>query len=329
MIRFSCPKCNKVYKAANEQAGKKSLCKQCNAFVLIPQPITEVHYGVPLPLEDISKTAEPEPIPPVGTHPAANPFAELDRPSDKRPREDDEVDEQQPRRRSRYEEDEDEPIRSNRRRLDHKLTLPWRVATAITLAMVLLGFFLPWVKVKLTPPSVFAREFGFWGGELELARQSGLQMSIGSATPGKLFKGRAEREWRELEQLARRDGTLRAKLNEAQRRISAAWLLLVPLLSVVALSFCGMTPSPMSCGLQITMTGIGLLVLTVQFGIIGTPIESAIYENLPIDADSLFLFLEFEYMGGLALTILGLVGCIAVQILVLCLKQFLYPTLRT
>ena len=45
MIRFACPKCHKVYKAADDQEGKQSLCKQCGSYVLIPKPIT----GVPLP----------------------------------------------------------------------------------------------------------------------------------------------------------------------------------------------------------------------------------------------------------------------------------------
>lgn len=70
MIRFACPSCGKVYKAPDENAGRKTVCKQCNALVVIPdQAVREVVQGVPLPTNPAGETA-PAPIKPPPQRPA-------------------------------------------------------------------------------------------------------------------------------------------------------------------------------------------------------------------------------------------------------------------
>jgi hypothetical protein len=65
MIRFACPACGKVYNASDDQAGKKSVCKKCDAVVLIPnQPVKVVLYGKVLPPEGMVDP-DPEPEKPV------------------------------------------------------------------------------------------------------------------------------------------------------------------------------------------------------------------------------------------------------------------------
>ncbi len=45
MIRFACPKCDKVYRAEPDQVGRQTVCKQCGAVVVVPQA------GTPEPAE--------------------------------------------------------------------------------------------------------------------------------------------------------------------------------------------------------------------------------------------------------------------------------------
>ncbi len=114
MIRFACPNCNKVYKANDDQEGKKSLCKQCGCYVLIPKPITEGLTGVPLPPEDVPPSVElpVDDIPPPARRP------DLRRPNRERDRGrtegDDEWDDRRRDRRPRNrpgDPDDDQPIR--------------------------------------------------------------------------------------------------------------------------------------------------------------------------------------------------------------------------
>jgi hypothetical protein len=68
-IRFACPNCSTVYKTTDEHAGRKTVCKQCGAVVVIPEPVREVVYGVPLPPDG---AVEPSPEP---THQSVVPAA--------------------------------------------------------------------------------------------------------------------------------------------------------------------------------------------------------------------------------------------------------------
>jgi len=66
MIRFACPKCGKVYKAAAELAGKESICKECNVIVVIPErPVREVLYGTALPPKGVADVESEPDEPPV------------------------------------------------------------------------------------------------------------------------------------------------------------------------------------------------------------------------------------------------------------------------
>src|SRR5437899_1437408 len=63
MIRFACPTCKKVYKAPDEHAGRKTVCKKCDAVVIIPtQPVREMVYGVPLPPEPATDQTTAAPV---------------------------------------------------------------------------------------------------------------------------------------------------------------------------------------------------------------------------------------------------------------------------
>jgi hypothetical protein len=67
MIRFACPACQKVYKAEDELAGRKTVCKSCGAIVVVPeQQVREVLYGTALPPEGVVETTpEPDAGPPI------------------------------------------------------------------------------------------------------------------------------------------------------------------------------------------------------------------------------------------------------------------------
>ncbi|VTR92131.1 Uncharacterized protein OS=Singulisphaera acidiphila (strain ATCC BAA-1392 / DSM 18658 / VKM B-2454 / MOB10) GN=Sinac_3185 PE=4 SV=1 [Gemmata massiliana] len=62
-LRFACPTCRKVYKSNGGDAGKKMVCKQCGAKVIIPEaPQQAAVPGIPLP-SDGEVEPEEEPVP--------------------------------------------------------------------------------------------------------------------------------------------------------------------------------------------------------------------------------------------------------------------------
>jgi hypothetical protein len=73
-IRFACPSCSKVYKAPDEHKGKTTTCKNCGAAVVIPEPVREVLFGVPLP-PDGAVEPSPDPAPRPADPPAPTPAA--------------------------------------------------------------------------------------------------------------------------------------------------------------------------------------------------------------------------------------------------------------
>ncbi|HMP03762.1 MAG TPA: hypothetical protein PKC45_14790 [Gemmatales bacterium] len=128
MIRFACPACQKVYKAEDGHAGRKTVCKSCGAIVVVPeQQVREVLYGTALPPEAVVETT-PEPaaeLPVSGGRP--EPTRQRGKPLDLPPPDDPEVAEPS--------EDSGEyrPIRSRNRPLPPKVmvgvVLVWVFAT--------------------------------------------------------------------------------------------------------------------------------------------------------------------------------------------------------
>src|SRR5438105_1747045 len=61
-VKFPCPTCGKVYKAAAADAGRRTKCKQCGAVVVIPEgTFPEPVYGVLLPPADAAEAPAPPP----------------------------------------------------------------------------------------------------------------------------------------------------------------------------------------------------------------------------------------------------------------------------
>ena len=110
MIRFACPKRQKVYETADKNAGKKSCCKSCSSVAIIPNPITDVYSGLSIPLGDVASPDPFDTLNPSQSHaPEANPFADLTDPPDPlRPMRNDQA------KRKRDVEDDGIPIRSRR-----------------------------------------------------------------------------------------------------------------------------------------------------------------------------------------------------------------------
>ena len=61
MIRFTCPKCDATYSAAEEHAGKRTTCKQCGEKFLIPGG--EEPPPLPYDIETFAVPPNPPPIP--------------------------------------------------------------------------------------------------------------------------------------------------------------------------------------------------------------------------------------------------------------------------
>ena len=110
MIRFACPKRQKVYETADKNAGKKSCCKSCSSIAIIPNPITDVYSGLSIPLGDVASPDPFDTLNPSQSHaPEANPFADLTDPPDPlRPMRNDQA------KSKRDVEDDGIPIRSRR-----------------------------------------------------------------------------------------------------------------------------------------------------------------------------------------------------------------------
>jgi hypothetical protein len=59
MIRFACPACSHIFKTAEENAGKKTLCQICKQPVQIPPAIRRVMLGIPVPEKAAVDQEEP------------------------------------------------------------------------------------------------------------------------------------------------------------------------------------------------------------------------------------------------------------------------------
>ena len=75
-IEFSCPHCNRPYKVADANAGKRFACKQCSQPISVPNPADE--EVVPLEFADEEPAVVSAPAPsadrthlpsPRGEHP--------------------------------------------------------------------------------------------------------------------------------------------------------------------------------------------------------------------------------------------------------------------
>jgi hypothetical protein len=70
MIRFACPSCSRIFKTAEENAGKRILCQICKQPVQIPPPVRKAMLGIAVPEkaiiaqeESVAVPAEPTPAP--------------------------------------------------------------------------------------------------------------------------------------------------------------------------------------------------------------------------------------------------------------------------
>src|SRR5262249_13718682 len=59
MIRFACPSCSRIFKTAEENAGKRILCQICKQPVQIPPPVRKAMLGIAVSEKAIIAQEEP------------------------------------------------------------------------------------------------------------------------------------------------------------------------------------------------------------------------------------------------------------------------------